>query len=66
MDDFIKDLLMHVGGVSHRVVLLFHHIIREGRVVVNVHRVFVVQPVIIRGQTLKLRFLVRSECFSAS
>lgn len=53
-------------GVSHRVVLLFHHIIGEGRVVVNVHRVFVVQPVIIRGQTLKRRFLVWTDCFSAS
>lgn len=53
-------------GVSHRVVLLFHHIIGEGRVVVNVHRVFVVQPVIIRGQMLKRRFLVWTDCFSAS
>lgn len=54
------------GGGSHPVVLLFHHIIREGRVVVNVHRVFVVQPVVIREQMLKLRFRVWTNCISAS
>lgn len=53
-------------GVSHRVVLLFHHIIREGRAVVNVHGVFVIQSVIIRGQMLELRFLVWTDCISAS
>lgn len=41
----------HVESVgyrmSHRVVLLFHHVIRERWVVMNIHRVLVIQPVII-------------------
>ena len=36
--------------VSHRVVLLFHHIIRERRVVMNIHGGLVIQPVIRRCQ----------------
>lgn len=36
--------------VSHRVVLLFHHIIRERWVVMNIHGVLVIQPVIRRWQ----------------